>query len=587
MKKFDDKTESLKEPAVKTGNFVPKNAVNLGWFSSKDINPKNNISLVDLSGLISENTNLDQSIDQLMFANEIGVLEDVHGNPFIGTDEVIISDMFLDEPVLDAQYSLGQMLNKKYARNYYISRHFVLLEGMSFIYSGHTQFMDEDSMPINIKVVDENNELYADKDTGRKKYRINLEAFVTEYNSNLNEIPHRITVYIEDAFPKNLKLVYDKVECDENGNWSKQVLGYSETINSKPIYEQIAEEAEVIDPNNFDQKTYSIKRNTKLSHINGLATGSEDNLIYVNKKALDDNRSFEVFNWRLIAKLNNNVDFSSVNYGSNFTENNILTKNINIGIVYSGEKNLQKINPYALLNLENSPFNLSKFSFENPNSTISDKAQADYWLVDIDAVSYEDFKKYDVLICSLYWDLTTSQSQKINKFLENSGTFIIDCSQASTSSLNAMGESTFAMSNEVFSGSGGSAPSSYSTTSSINLSSKNGCYDLNTSEFDANYGIYGYARTINNTYKTYKYFTNTEVTSILSRGSNKLFIHVKPNLRTDKLTSSNLIVSTTNFLEYCNNIYSSGSGISNSNSQSIAVSPNSGLIYSQSSERTV
>jgi len=29
MKSFIDKTESLKEPAVKTGNYIPKDSVNL------------------------------------------------------------------------------------------------------------------------------------------------------------------------------------------------------------------------------------------------------------------------------------------------------------------------------------------------------------------------------------------------------------------------------------------------------------------------------------------------------------------------------------------------------------------------------
>jgi hypothetical protein len=163
MKKFVDKTDSLKEPAVKTGNYVPKDAVNLGWFSSKDINPKNNISLVDLSGLISENTNSNQSFDQLMFANEVGVLEDIYGNPFIGTDEVVVSDTFLNEPTIDQQYSINDLASKSYLTNYYISRYFTLLEGMSFIYSSHNQYIDEDGIPISIKVVDENNELYADK----------------------------------------------------------------------------------------------------------------------------------------------------------------------------------------------------------------------------------------------------------------------------------------------------------------------------------------------------------------------------------------------------------------------------------------
>ena len=66
MKKFIDKTNSLKEPAIKTGNFVPRDAVNLGWFSGREISPRNNISSVDLSGLIPENMTTNNQSDKLI-----------------------------------------------------------------------------------------------------------------------------------------------------------------------------------------------------------------------------------------------------------------------------------------------------------------------------------------------------------------------------------------------------------------------------------------------------------------------------------------------------------------------------------------
>ena len=122
MKKFIDKTDSLKEPAIKTGNFVPRDAIKLGWFSGREISPKNNISLVDLSGLIPENVTTNNQSDKLMYANQFGILEDSNGNTLIDSDDISVSSIFLNSETLDRSYTSTEMGQKTFVHSYYVSR---------------------------------------------------------------------------------------------------------------------------------------------------------------------------------------------------------------------------------------------------------------------------------------------------------------------------------------------------------------------------------------------------------------------------------------------------------------------------------
>lgn len=516
-----------------------------------------------------------------MYANEVGMLEDENGNPYISSDDVVISDIFLNEEVFLDKYKAEELLNKSYAMTYYVSNHFTLLRTGMHVSSGLNHYVEDRFIPNNIKVVDDNGNLYSDPETGRLKYRISFETFATEENSTQNELPHKVIVFIEESYPKNLKLVYDKVEVDENGFWSKQILKYTESINPTPIFKRVQEEAEVVDPSNLFDKTYSVKRNTKSKLINNQSIGSEDSVVYVNKKSIDDNRIFEVFNWRVVARIQNSVDFSDVNYGRDFSTQNVLSKTVKVGVLCSSSvvRDLNNINPYVFFNLQNSPFNLSNFTFENPNTSEVNKTSANYWLVDIDTITDAQIKQYDILSCSLHWNLTDAHSAKINSFLANAGTFVVDTVNAQTNALIKLNPALTIAGADV-STTPTTSPATYNSSSMLNNSTKNNAFSITLSEFATDCGIYGYGKTVNNTYKKYNYFTNSGLESILERSSQKLFALLRTVNRTDRLMASNIVASTTGFLKYCNDIYSSNTSIATSNNSESAIAISTGSSFS-------
>jgi peptidoglycan hydrolase-like protein with peptidoglycan-binding domain len=580
MKKFIDKTNSLKEPAIKTGNFVPRDAINLGWFSGREISPRNNISLVDLSALIPENVTTNTQSDRLMYANQFGILEDADGNTLIDSDDISVSSIFLNSETLDKNYTSAEMSQKAFVHSYYVSRFFTLIPSRSYSSSVLSQYLEEEYIPNHIKVLDGEGKLYADPVTGAKKYRISLESFVTTSNRDLESVPHRIVVLMDNPNPTNLKLVYDKVEANQDGSWFGQYLKFEENINSVKIFSETREETETIDPSNGDVMKFSVKRNNKRSLVDGLNLSNSGNQIYVNRKALDDNRVFEIFNWRLVAKISNSVNFSQVNYGQETTGNNILQKTVKVGVLYSSNegKDLAKIKPYVALNLQNSVFNLSGFTLANPNATSSDKNSADYWLVDIDTVS--DLSAYDVVFAAVHWRLTDSQSQKMrNYFTANNGTLVIDASQCSTNDIASL-NSSLTISSATGTISNPTYPTSTEAGSLLTDTNKNNGFTLSNGEFFTDCGIHGYARNVANEYKNYKYFTNSSINSVLSSGGNKFSILLRNSPNTNNLVAGNIIASTFPVLDYCNNIYSGSSLTPTNNYGTTTISINQGTVFS-------
>ena len=556
MKKFIDKTNSLKEPAIKTGNFVPRDAVNLGWFSGREISPKNNISSVDLSGLIPENMTTNNQSDKLMYANEFGILEDANGNTLIDSDDISVSSIFLNAETLDKNYTPAEMSQKAFVHSYYVSRFFTLIPSRSYSSSALTQYLEEEYIPNHIKVLDGEGKLYADPVTGAKKYRISLESFVTKTNRDLESVPHRIIVLIDNPNPTNLKLVYDKVEVNQDGSWFGQYLKFEENINSVKIFTETREETETIDPSNGDMMKFSVKRNNKRSLVDRLNLNNSGNQIYVNRKALDDNRIFEIFNWRLVAKISNSVNFSQANYGQETTGNNVLQKTVKVGVLYSSNegKDLAKIKPYVALNLQDSVFNLSGFTLANPNATSSNKDSADYWLVDIDSVS--DLSAYDIIFSAIHWRLTDSQSQKMrNYFTANNGTLVIDASQCSANDIAAL-NSSLTISSATATISNPTYPTATQAGSLLTDTVKNNGFTISNGEFFTDCGIHGYSRNVANEYKNYKYFSNSSIDSVLSSGTNKFSVLLRNSPNTNNLVAGNIIASTFPIFDYCNNIYS-------------------------------
>lgn len=601
MKKFVDKTTSNQEPAVKAGNFIPSDAVNLGWFSSSDITPGNNLISVDFSNLIKENINEKDNLDRVMYANEVGILEDENGNSGVEGDAFYISDIFLNERISTDRYTIDELDEVDYCTSYYVSTGFTLVKSNIYISTNTSSFTDQKFISDSIKVIDSNGNLYADQETGRKKYRIELESFITESNKFSNDVPARIIVLLEDPDLVNYKLVYDKVDCDRNGIWSNQILRYSETINSIPIFEKVEEEVEVVDPSNFGSKIFSVKRDSKKYLLDNFLNGSDTKKIYASKKALSDNRNFEIFNWRLVGKISSSVNVSEINYGNFDTTEVKDAKVTKVGVLYSSKSSLndstQSINtyakPYVFYNLEKSAFNIAKLSFENPYAKSNSKIESKYWLVDIDTLKESEIAQYDLLACSLYWKLTPEQSQLINNFVKKYyGSLIIDLENAPDLALKEyLGNSLTVVSDNTNMGS--SISEFYNENNIFNDINKTNAFELSENEFAADCGIYGYAKN-GNFYTKYNYINTSDFENVISVqgtfGPNPVMRpiivsqrHISPG---DSHKASNVVISTSGFLSYANNIYPIGSKISNPNNGETAITFQDESAFSFYSERT-
>lgn len=222
-------------------------------------------------------------------------------------------------------------------------------------------------------------------------------------------------------------------------------MNYREYINAIPAYSYVVEESEVIDPSSYNKKVYSTqlfahKENSLLKNNKN----DEGWKIITPKKAIQDPRTFQNFNWRLLAKIN-----------YNFSKNKDIRDNseratLKVAVLYSGIiDNIE--NPYVFANLEESVINQQNFLFENPlapqNTT---KQQRSYWALDVDnfIVNYvntasADAFAYDFLVWTPNSPITEHQKRTIDMFLSNGISVFIDCSALDQTSLSSSGLSNF------------------------------------------------------------------------------------------------------------------------------------------------
>lgn len=244
MKKFVNKTNNQKEESViKAINLVnDEETVSLAYFSSKEVTPKNSLIITDYSTLIQENNNIQgveiDSDSKIYYANELGILEDESGNSLFSSKDISISDLFLSKETLDSAYDTTTVNPDDFVHSYYISRHYTLLSKILYSFNSINDFIDEDRIPLSIKVLDENGEEYIDKNTKKKKYRILLDPLLTSAVDKNNLKPYSIVVLIKDPLYKNLYLSYDKVEIISNNALSPVYYGFKENINPIPVFKR-------------------------------------------------------------------------------------------------------------------------------------------------------------------------------------------------------------------------------------------------------------------------------------------------------------------------------------------------------------
>lgn len=406
MKKFNEKTESgsKQESSVKKGSFLPPDAVALGWFDAGSVNPGNTLSVTDFSTLYRENYSLsfERNSNKIMYADEFGVLRYANTNekldqfkhsPIVDNPEVSISNtpIGFDRNEIDARYGfnglfgnytsrLDAFAQEDFAHSIYVSRYYTLVPNTV------SSFSDVDSLSgvvrrperFGIRVVDSQGKDYVNE-LGNKRYRVMLEAYpkssaetvideepVVEVNSSSLYAPLvgleycRIVLALDEPDPAGLYLVYDKVERNQDGIPYRQINSYKEYINCIPYYSSVIEESEVIDPSSLNRKVYSSQLFSQKE--NKLLKTKSDNdgwKIVTPRKAIQDPRTFQNFNWRLLAKIN--YDFRKAKDINNVSERSILK----VAVLYSGS--IQSIPyPYIFANLEESVINQQNFLFENP-----------------------------------------------------------------------------------------------------------------------------------------------------------------------------------------------------------------------------
>lgn len=129
------------EPAIKKGNTLPPDAVNLGWYSADDVSPENYLSILDTSSLIAENGSQLKAVndDFTMYADEFGVLRYLNNNselhqvkhsPIVKNSEVSISNLIINKGESFKGYNftdLNQFQDLHFAHSVYVSRYFTLI----------------------------------------------------------------------------------------------------------------------------------------------------------------------------------------------------------------------------------------------------------------------------------------------------------------------------------------------------------------------------------------------------------------------------------------------------------------------------
>jgi len=602
VEKFNLNTDGTDQIKIrKTTNLpVDDSSTALAWFNSKPVTPGNNISITDLSNFIPENSyssniNASNAVakNKLAFANELGILEDSDGNTVFDSDDISVSDLFLNSPAYDKKYYIGDINRYGFVHSFYVSRYYTLLPRDSYSFNGFDDFLAEASVPKSIKVIDENGLEYIDPDTGLKKYRVLIEQLDLDIYSERTTLPSKIIVLFDGPSPKNLSLSYDKVSLSSTESISTVVPQYKENINTVSIFERVSEESFVVDNSSRNKKIYAKKSiTTKNNLVNSTNHKAEGFEIFVPKKALSDNRTYESFNWRLITKVKRSIDVSSVNNSEEIdSESNLRQKVVNCAVLcttaqlqsMSVDGRYGSVNPYVFYRLEQSPFNASKYTFENPKAvtTAAGKTSALYWLLDIDTVTDEDLAQYDILTWTATSSITINQGLKLKKYMQSTqGSLVLDLSQVSSGAESI--DSSLTVSSDLYS----LDTWTYNTSNFFLDENKNNAWPITSSVFERltvdnqNYDVYSIFGRSNlsnlTTKKTVKEFNSTisESNIVLKNSRSKpIFVSLEFAQASDSLSRGTLLATTTPMLKYCNDLYQPSSifdiAISNSGSTSL------------------
>ena len=528
MKKFTNKIENSKEKKLRSGSALPADSVNLAFFKVDDVSPENTLTVIDLSPSIKENY-IDYKNEQVsLLANEVGMLFDpLSGNSKFPSSDIYITNYrnsqrnttdYVDVNILN-QSMIGENSVSDYLYSYYVSRYFTVKSLMSgsltqkVSYNGKEYFDIIKTSEIqkiqrttgsidlqDIMVLNPDGSEYVDLN-GKKKYRVVLESYNNKQVS-LAERLYKIIVLLEEPNPTNLFLSYPKIELDSDNYLVNQSLSYKENITPIQLFNEESEEASVVDYGSKYDNTYAVKSTESIENkfSTGGAFDDRGYNIYVNKKAITDDRTYEVFSWRIIGKINRNFNYANRLEG--LLGNTARSRGVVKAAVIKANTKASYVDHHKIftkLNLDSNPINIFNYLFKNPISEqaaiVPTSSDDSYWTVDLSTITHDQIKTFDFLILVVNSNTDIEQYQaKIRTFLNNGGCLFVELEGNPTLSVKSLypvpltdlvsGAATTVTYNR------NTDPAQY-PYSSINEYEDNRSWDIKSDVFDTGFGAYG------------------------------------------------------------------------------------------------
>jgi hypothetical protein len=569
VKAFKNVTNQGNEPAVKKAVYLPEDSINLGWFNSGQITPEMHLSVSDLSGLIPENIVpvSTSEIDTAMYADEFGVLRYLKdnqemnqrfGSPIVANSEVSISNYLANKDQEDINFNYtGRVTNfesEMFIHSYYVSNNFTLLDSNVANYYGMEKSSElREPSRHGIQVVDGSGNNFVDSN-GKNNYKIILEKYTN--NRSIVELSgtryqgldlYRIVVLLEQVNPKDLYLIYNKYEKNEDNIPYNPFFGYKEKINTIPYYKPVAEESEVVDPSSSERKVYSTQLfSYKENELLKNRISNDGWKVYAPRKAIQDPRTFQSFNWRLLAKITYNYG----NIRNVYAESERAT--LNVGVLYSGEVSQVK-NAYVFANMEESVFNLQNYLFQNPiAASTNNKSQRNYWLVNIDDNTI-DYSRFDILVWTPTQAITELQGNVVNRALISNASVFIDASLIS-SNLSYLGiDLSITNTSTGFLTVQDTYKTGHTTMNAWDLS------EYNESSTRPRYSIFGKRTEVlnNNSVVSLRTFSgpvSADSSSVALVSVDSKAVIIKRSTNTQNILPSSLVISANPFLNLVNDI---------------------------------
>ena len=399
--------------SIKVGRRVPDDAVNLAYVSSPKISIDENISLVDKSVDIVENTaQASKQSEKIMISDENFLLSDEQGNSNMENSNILITD----------EFSIGKDQLKEVSPLYYETRlpgYFYTddIKSLSVYISGyHTNPSNlggslDFSQPLlytGSKIqITEQNEAGLDKDKAFKIKLVPIKSGI--HPEDINKV---FSVYLYTNFRngngKTYKVNYpmyniSKRQISENTEhvlsaapiFEKKDISYIESILNNPTDESLQE------------SVYSVKSSENYYNI------------YAPSKmitATENSRPPARFKYKVLANLT-----------AQYSESNPHT--VKIGIVYQeNQPEGESLADILCGQLTKGDVGLPSYiDIDNPHPMGSFyKYDERYWRVDLNMPN-ELFMDYDIIILTGYGDVDLSlYAEKFHTFLDNGGKLIVD-----------------------------------------------------------------------------------------------------------------------------------------------------------------